>query len=441
MQNLSMTKLFLKLVKEINPRFRESTSSLSKLFKEMRNQCERVCGRGDRPDRISGETLERIITGVQGKNRAQKYQDAIAWLRQRWGYNNNILGNGVGRFWSLLEVEDNLYGRINKKLEQNNFGISNEVRILHRILKAQHELVKERFDTDQARDLLFKSFVPMTQQYSDRVLALVNNNPTRADQWGAPNGYDLNVVLTLAVVKMNAFETGRRLLNKIGEIRGARRLNLCTSDGYKADFLNPGNLEPSLKILKSHLGLPDFIEARFKQTGTKYFDDSLRNLFKIARRGPAVNRDVSLVFVYRPYSWHQIHIGYRSAMGGSNPQLTWYLSPHYIQVYHELCHVVRLLESSAFPLEPQVLHPVLVDSYGNTEEYFNIRVAQFSEWALLKEIGEYPLRLTHSGLTMPGPANDPPAHPVYRDLEKNMRDFFRQDVRTISEKAKKEMRK
>jgi hypothetical protein len=102
---------------------------------------------------------------------------------------------------------------------------------------------------------------------------------------------------------------------------------------------------------------------------------------------------------------------------------------------------VRLLESSAFPLEPQILHPVLVDAYGNTEEYFNIRVAQFSEWALLKEIGEYPLRLTHSGLTMPDPSNDPPAHPVYRDLEKNMRDFFRQDVSTISEKAKKEVRK
>ena len=440
MQQLSMKKLFLKMVKEINPRFRESTSSLSKIFKEMRKQCERVCGRGGRPNQISGEALERVITGVQRKDRAQKYQDGIAWLRERWGFNNNTMGNGVGRFWSLLEVEDNLYGRINKKLEQNNFGISNELKILYRILKAQHELIREGFDTDQKRDRLLKSFVPMKQEYSDRVLALINNNPIRADQWGAPNSYDLNAVLTLAVVKMNAFETGRRLLNRIGEIRGARRLNLCTSDGYKADFLNPGNLDPSVKILKSHLGLPDFIEARFKQSGTKYFDDSLRKLFKIARRRPAVNRDVSLVFVYRPYSWHQIHIGRRSAMQGSNPQLTWYLSPHYIQVYHELCHVVRLLQSSAFPLEPQILHPTLVDSYGNTEEYFNIRVAQFSEWALLKEIGEYPLRLTHSGLTMPDPANDPPAHPVYRDLEKNMRDFFRQDVSTISEKGKGELR-
>jgi hypothetical protein len=102
--------------------------------------------------------------------------------------------------------------------------------------------------------------------------------------------------------------------------------------------------------------------------------------------------------------------------------------------------VVRLLDSAAFPLEPQILAAALVDSYGNTEEFFNIRVAEFSEWALLREIGEYPLRLTHSGLTRPEPANDPPAHPVYRDLEKNMGDYFRQDVSTILEKAKGELR-
>ena len=158
-------------------------------------------------------------------------------------------------------------------------------------------------------------------------------------------------------------------------------LNLCSADGYKTDFMDT-KLNPALRILKSNLGLPDFIEARFKQTGTKYFDDSLGNLYKIALRRPLVPKDISLVFVYRPYSWHQIHIGQRASVGGRGAQLAWYLSPHYIQVYHELCHVVRLLDSSAFPLEPDILPAALVDSYGNTEEYFNIRVAKFSEWAL-----------------------------------------------------------
>ena len=219
-----MTKLFLHEVKRINPAFRESTSSLSSLFKEMRTQIQSVCLRGAAFNHISREALGRIVTQVQGKSRAQKYGKMITWLKDRWGYSNNTLGNGVGRFWSLLEIEDNLYGIINKKLEQNNFQIKNELNILYKVLKDQHELAALEFDTNIKRQSLLQSFLPqLDKQYSDRINALIDNNPVRQDQWSAPASYDLNKVLILAVIKMNAFETGRNLLNRVGEIRGDRR--------------------------------------------------------------------------------------------------------------------------------------------------------------------------------------------------------------------------
>jgi len=436
MQQLSMMKLFLKEVKRINPAFREFTSSLSSLFKEMRTQTQSVCLKGAQFNNISHEALGRVITKVQRKGDAQKYGQSITWLQARWGYNNDTIGNGVGQFWSLLELEDQLYGIINKKLEQNNFQIGNDLKILYKVLTAQHDLVASKFDTAIKRNCLLQSFLPLDQQYANRLNGLIDNNPARPDQWSAAASYDLNKVLTLAIIKMNAFETGRNLLNRIGEIRGNRRLNLSTAEGYKADFIDI-KPDPSLRVMKSNLGLPDFIEARFKQTGTKYFDESLTNLYKIAARRPLVNSDISLVFFYRPYSWHQIHIGQRSA-DRRIPQLTWYLSPHYIQVYHELCHVVRLLDSTAFPLEPQILPAALVESYGNTEEYFNIRVAKLSEWALLKEIGEYPLRLTHSGVIIPAPSNSPRAHPFYDDQENTMPKYLNKDINDIKRKAQNE---
>ena len=58
----------------------------------------------------------------------------------------------------------------------------------------------------------------------------------------------------------------------------------------------------------------------------------------------------------------------------------------------------------------------------------------------VEEIGEYPLRLTHKGITIPELSNVPPAHPVYRNLEETMLQFLKQDIDGTTRKAQSESR-
>ncbi|MHC4790863.1 MAG: hypothetical protein ACYS8Y_05420 [Planctomycetota bacterium] len=437
MRNLSVLEIFTGKVKAINSRFRESTSSLKAIFSEIK-QYQRRKGKDARLRTMSDIMLTKKIAGVSKKKGYEKYSSAVDWLSSRWGIDNETLGKGVGRFWMLLEIEYRLNQEINRALERKPYDLNPllpKLAELSTVLIAQYDLMRKTFRTDPAQKALLKSFGPLSTPYWNKIKNIITIT-TAPDQFIPTTPQrDLKYVLFLAIVKINAFELGRNLLDKIGDNLNNRRLCLVTSGEYKADFVNANSLtqKPELKIYKSNLGDARFMAAKLKSGGLKYFDKSMLSLYKISGRGARIARNISLAFVARMYTWHHLFIGIKGR------KAVWYLSPNFVQAYHELCHIVRLLEGAALPINSSILPPKLEEFYDNDEEYFNIRVAPFSERRLLHELG-LPLRLTHKGIIMPAPVHGFPSSDAYNSSESSYYKYNGSDLVKFDKLGKEELK-
>ena len=218
------------------------------------------------------------------------------------------------------------------------------------------------------------------------------------------NRNDVFTLIALCVVKLIATDTGRRLLREIVNVMGKRTINVrFTWQDFATDFDSSGNLPQGT----GQLNVADNVVMNLKTGGPKQLSRTLTTVKgmgsivkQVLMRKETTGRAMSIKVTGIWSSFHEIHAGIPTS-GSSQPVL--FLAPHYVTFFHELCHLVRLVQGAAWP-ESVELAPDLKESYDNAEELFNIQAEDpfFSEYRLLAEIG-LPRRVTHAGMLVPAP--------------------------------------
>jgi hypothetical protein len=206
------------------------------------------------------------------------------------------------------------------------------------------------------------------------------------------------------MVKLIATDTGRSLLRQIVTVLKKRTVNVrFTWEGFATDF------DPAEKLPDGtgQLEVANDVVTKLKIDGSKQLNRTVKTVKEMGRivkpavmRGEKAGKAMSLKVLGSWNYFHEIHVGV-TASGSNQPVL--FLAPHYVTFYHELCHLVRLVQGAAWPMSVE-LTPDLKTSYENAEEFFNIQAEDpfFSEYRLTAEIG-LPRRISHGGLIVPAP--------------------------------------
>jgi hypothetical protein len=228
--------------------------------------------------------------------------------------------------------------------------------------------------------------------------------PAKGEGNANQNKDDVFTLLALNMVKLIATDTGRSLLRQIVTVLKKRTVNVrFTWEGFATDF------DPAEKLPDGtgQLDVANDVVTKLKIDGSKQLNRTVKTVKEMGRivkpavmRGEKAGKAMSLKVLGSWNYFHEIHVGV-PASGSNQPVL--FLAPHYVTFYHELCHLVRLVQGAAWPMSVE-LTPDLKTSYENAEEFFNIQAEDpfFSEYRLTAEIG-LPRRISHGGLIVPAP--------------------------------------
>ncbi|MCX5846880.1 MAG: hypothetical protein NTW12_11080 [Deltaproteobacteria bacterium] len=390
----------------VNPHFRESTSSLKSVLTALRSMAASGLSGQGMVDKMAKD-LGKIVATTRKNSDAKKYGAILDWVESHCCREDSY----VYHWWRALDHEDYLYDEVNKQLDRKNWNIKPLLVKLEYTLMFQHGLM-----APSSRDTIIADMKTVFGAGHDLAAFLANGIETLKPVDGAkcPSERDLLPAFTLAVVKLLAFTRGRSLLADLIANLGTKKILLFWGDGF-AGF--PGKRGPQAPVdatthsATMHLGpaqKPEQLEQRFRAAGSKAFLDRCSALYKGCTRGTC--SDLQLLCLTLPaglYAWHHVFAGVKPGPV-SKSRFANFISPHYCQVYHEGCHWIRTLAGKAFSVKKEhtqaILCPTLITCYENAEEFFNIRGAEHSEGALLREMG-YPERLSHLGGVVPsGPA-------------------------------------
>jgi hypothetical protein len=348
--------------------------------------------------------LGKIVSITRKVSDAKKYGAILDWIESHCCREDSY----IYHWWRALDHEDYLYDEINKQLERKSWNIKTLLVKLEYTLMFQHGLM-----APIPRDIIIADMKTVFEVDHELATFLTNKIETLkpAEGHGYPSERDLLPAFTLSVVKLIAFASGRSLLGALIANLGTKKILLHWGEAF-AGF--PGKRSPRGDVTDAtthsatmNLGpakTPQQLELQFRTAGSKAFLDRCSNLYKGCIRGTC--SDLQLLCLALPggmYAWHHVFAGVKPGPV-SKSRFVNFISPHYCQVYHEGCHWIRTLAGKAFSVKPEhtqvILCPTLITCYENAEEFFNIRGAEHSEGALLREMG-YPERLSHTGGIVP----------------------------------------
>ena len=389
--------------REINPHFRESTSSLKSVLTALRSMAASGLSGQGTVNKMAKD-LGKVVATTRKNSDAKKYGAILDWIESHCCLREDSY---VYHWWRALDHEDYLYDEVNKQLDHKSWYIKPLLVKLEYTLMFQHGLM-----APSSRGTIIADMKAVFGADHDLAAFLNSGIETlkTADGLNCPSERDLLPAFTLAVVKLLAFAQGRSLLSGLIANLGTKKILLLWGDGF-AGF--PGKRSPqgpvdatthSATMTLGPAQKPDQLEQRFRAAGYKAFLDRCSALYKGCTRGTC--SDLQLLCLTLPaglYAWHHVFAGVKPGPL-SKSRFVIYISPHYGQVYHEGCHWIRTLAGKAFSVKPEhtqaILCPTLITCYENAEEFFNIRGAEHSEGALLREMG-YPERLSHTGGIVP----------------------------------------
>ena len=389
--------------REINPHFRESASSLKSVLTTLRSMAAAGLSGQGTADKMAKD-LGKVVATTRKNSDAKKYGAILDWIESHCCLREDSY---VYHWWRALDHEDYLYDEVNKQLDSKSWNINPLLVKLEYTLMFQHGLM-----SPSSRGAIIADMKTVFGADHDLAAFLANRietlKPVGVDN--SPSESDLLPTFTLAVVKLLAFARGRSLLAGLIANLGTKKILLFWGDGF-AGF--PGKRSPqgpvdatthSATMNRGPAQTPEQLEQRFRAEGSKAFLDRCSALYKGCTRGTC--SDLQLLCLTLPvgiYAWHHIFAGAKPGPV-SKSRFVNYISPHYCQVFHEGCHWSRTLAGKAFSVKEAdtkaILCPTLIKCYENAEEFFNIRGAEHSEGALLREMG-YPERLSHTGGVVP----------------------------------------
>ena len=409
MNPLSMYDQFEQKVRDSTGKFTKSWSSLKPVFDVLEAQLKQAVQRRD-VKQLSLKPLNAAIATAERdkQQRAVKYKGAIDWLRARWGADNGH----AGALRAMIELEQRLIARVNEALVKRRTVDVNtiaDLSLVGQTLIDQASHFKEKYDTTKVSAELRALVASVAGDDPEYVTLLEKvipcfSIPAQGEQNVNQNRDDVFTLLALCVVKLIATDTGRSLLREIVKVLGKRTVNVrFTWEGFATDFDSSHTLPKGT----GQLNVADDVVMNLKTDGPKQLSrtpKTVKGMGSIVKpmlmRQEMTGRAMSLKVAGTWSSFHEIHVGIPTS-GSSQPVL--FLAPHYVTFFHELCHLVRLVQGAAWPMSVE-LAPDLKDSYENAEELFNIQAESpfFSEYRLLAEI-RLPRRVTHAGMIVPAP--------------------------------------